>query len=142
MIRGTLVTSVLLLLTAALPLTVLAADEAEQTEQEGLEKQEDDEQFRSGFTIFDPETITDNAIYVLGENGLPSTGIPHVLVNGVIMVKDSKVQDGVFPGQPIRYPVEKKGRWVPLKRESYLENLFAPEVSIWTDELAPPDAPE
>ncbi len=89
-------------------------------------------------TIFDPETITDNATYVLGENGLPSTGIPYVLVNGVVMVRDSEVQDGIFPGQPIRYPVEEKGRWIPLEREGYLENLLAPEDSFLTDELAPP----
>lgn len=77
-------------------------------------------------TIFDAKEITDNATYVLGENGLPSTGIPYVLVNGVIMVKDSKVQDGKFPGNPIRYEVEGKGRWIPLERKSYLENLLAP----------------
>jgi hypothetical protein len=41
-------------------------------------------------TIFDPETVTDNATYTIGSNGLPSTGIPYVLVNGVIMVRDSK----------------------------------------------------
>jgi len=78
-------------------------------------------------TIFNPDTITDNATYVLGENGLPSTGIPYVLVNGVIMVKDSKVQDNLYPGQQIRYPVEENGRWVPLEKEAYLENLLAPE---------------
>jgi hypothetical protein len=79
-------------------------------------------------TIFDPETVTDNATYVIGSNGLPSTGIPWVLVNGVVVVRDSEVQDGVFPGQPIRYPVEDEGRWIPLVRESYLENLLAPDM--------------
>jgi hypothetical protein len=78
-------------------------------------------------TIFNPETVTDNATYRIGSNGLPSTGIPWVLVNGVVMVRDSKVVDGVYPGQPIRYPVEEKGRWVPLEKKSYLENLLAPE---------------
>ncbi len=79
-------------------------------------------------TVFHPEEITDNATYVLGENGLPSTGIPYVLVNGVVMVRDSEVQRGEYPGQPIRYPVEEQGRWVPLEKESYLENLLAPEI--------------
>jgi len=78
-------------------------------------------------TIFNPETVTDNAGYKIGSNGLPSTGIPYVLVNGVVIVKDSKVQDGKYPGQAIRYPVEEKGRWVPLEKESYLEDLLAPE---------------
>jgi N-acyl-D-glutamate deacylase len=40
---------------------------------------------------------------------LPSTGIPYVLVNGVVVVKDSTVQK-VFPGKPIRFPVMETGR--------------------------------
>lgn len=78
-------------------------------------------------TLFNPETITDNATYILGENGKPSTGIPYVLVNGTLVVKDSKVLDNVYPGQAVRYPVEEKGRWVPLEREAFLENLLTPE---------------
>ena len=88
-------------------------------------------------TVFDADTITDNATYVLGENGLPSTGIPYVLVSGVIMVMDSEVQDGRFPGQPIRYPVEDQGRFVPLERESYLEGILAPDDEFIFDDLAP-----
>jgi len=81
-------------------------------------------------TIFDPDTITDNATYVLGNNGTPSTGIPYVLVNGIVMVRDSVVQDGLYPGQPIRYPIESEGRWVPLEKESYLENLLMPDLPV------------
>ena len=77
-------------------------------------------------TIFDPETVTDNATYVIGSNGLPSTGIPYVLVHGTVVVRDSEIVEGVYPGQPIRYPVEQDGRWVPLEKESYLEDLLAP----------------
>ncbi len=51
-------------------------------------------------TIFNPETVTDNA--TMEKGGLPSTGIPYVLVNGMIVVKDSKVLQGVYPGQPVR----------------------------------------
>jgi hypothetical protein len=80
-------------------------------------------------TLFDPETVTDNATYVIGSNGLPSTGIPHVLVNGTVVVRDSEVVEGVSPGQPIRYPVEESGRWEPLERESFLEDLLAPEFT-------------
>lgn len=57
-------------------------------------------------TIFDPSTVTDNATFDLGKNGLPSTGIPYVIVNGVLVVKDSKVLDGLYPGQAIRNKVE------------------------------------
>ncbi|MCB1489283.1 MAG: hydrolase [Bauldia sp.] len=64
-------------------------------------------------TLFDPETVTDNATYKAGENGLASTGIPYVIVDGVVVVEDSTVLD-VKAGQPIRYPVEDKGRFEPV----------------------------
>jgi N-acyl-D-aspartate/D-glutamate deacylase len=54
-------------------------------------------------TILDPETVTENSDYGPGENGLPSTGIPYVLVNGKIVVRDSVVDLDVRAGQPIRY---------------------------------------
>jgi len=81
-------------------------------------------------TIFNPETVTDNAGYKLGTNGLPSTGIPYVLVNGVAMVKDSEVQDSARPGQPIRYPVENTGRFKPLEKEGYLKNLLGGAIPV------------
>ena len=90
-------------------------------------------------TIFDPETVTDNATYTIGSNGLPSTGIPYVLVNGVIVVRDSEVLEGVYPGQPIRFPVEERGRWVPLERKAYLEDLLAPEYPDDLREYGPLD---
>lgn len=62
-------------------------------------------------TIFDPATVTENATYLQGT--LPTTGIPYVVVNGVVVVRDSRVLE-VFPGQPIRFPVEEEGRFQPL----------------------------
>ena len=59
--------------------------------------------------VFNPDTVTDNSTYEPGMGALPSTGIPFVLVNGVVVVKDSVVQE-VFPGKPIRFPVQEKGR--------------------------------
>ncbi len=53
-------------------------------------------------TVFDPETVTDNATHERGRQGAPSTGIPYVLVSGQVVVQDSKIQR-VFPGKPIRY---------------------------------------
>jgi N-acyl-D-amino-acid deacylase len=70
-------------------------------------------------TIFNPDTVTENSDYAAGKNGLPTTGIPYVLVNGVVVVDDSKVLEGVTPGQPIRYPLETEGRFVPLKNEGH-----------------------
>lgn len=55
-------------------------------------------------TIFDPETVSDQADWMPGKNSLPSTGIPYVIVDGTVVVSDSKVQR-VFPGQPIRNPI-------------------------------------
>jgi N-acyl-D-glutamate deacylase len=53
-------------------------------------------------TIFDPETVRDNSSLEKGKNALPTTGIPFVVVNGTIVVKDSEVLKDVYPGQPIR----------------------------------------
>jgi hypothetical protein len=35
------------------------------------------------------------------DGGLPSTGIPYVLVNGTVVIRDSETVDDVFPGKPI-----------------------------------------
>jgi N-acyl-D-aspartate/D-glutamate deacylase len=51
-------------------------------------------------TIFDPKTVKENA--TMKDAGLPSTGIPYVLVNGTVVVKDSETVDNVFPGKPVR----------------------------------------
>jgi N-acyl-D-aspartate/D-glutamate deacylase len=53
-------------------------------------------------TIFNPDTVKQNATPANG--GLPSTGIPYVIVNGTIVVKESKVLKGVYPGKAIRLP--------------------------------------
>lgn len=54
--------------------------------------------------IFDPKSVKDNS--TMKNGGLPSTGIPYVLVNGTVVVQDSKVLKGVYPGQPIRRTVK------------------------------------
>lgn len=77
-------------------------------------------------TIFNPDTVTDNANYARGT--LPTTGIPYLLVNGTIVVKDSEVLKDVNPGQPIRFPVEAEGRFEPLSLEDWQNKfLVAPE---------------
>jgi len=55
-------------------------------------------------TIFDPDTVKENATPRPGENSLPSTGIPYVIVNGTVIVDDSKAQR-VEPGVAIRNAV-------------------------------------
>ncbi len=92
-------------------------------------------------TIFDPENVTERATFKSGTNGLPSTGIPYVLVNGTIVVKDSKVLKDVNPGQSIRFPVEKKGRFVPATGESWLKTYTVktnpPSIDIDDSVLKP-----
>lgn len=57
--------------------------------------------------VFDPKTVTDNSkFFPLDQNTAPSTGIPYVVVNGVVVVEDSKVLK-VFPGKPIRAKIVK-----------------------------------
>ena len=90
----------------------------------GLESMKERGRLQKGkvadITIFDPKTITDNSGFKVGQHGIPSTGIPYVIVNGTIVVKDSKVLR-VKPGQEIRFPVEAKGRFKPLKLDGWLD---------------------
>ena len=52
-------------------------------------------------TIFNPKTVTENSGPEVGKNSLPSSGIPYVIVNGTVVVDNSKVQR-VAPGVAIR----------------------------------------
>jgi N-acyl-D-glutamate deacylase len=83
-------------------------------------------------TIFDAEKVQDNSTYKTGEQGLPTTGIPYVIVNGTIVVKDSEFQQGVFPGQPIRFPMEEGGRFEPASVEKWVKDfsITAPSLSL------------
>jgi dihydroorotase len=55
-------------------------------------------------TIFDAGQIIDRSTYE--EPAKFSEGVKFVLVNGTLIVKDGKLQDGVFPGLPIRAPIQ------------------------------------
>lgn len=59
--------------------------------------------------VIDWENVTDNSTYNVGEGMLPTTGIPHVMVNGVLVVENNESIE-VFPGKPIRFPVLPKGK--------------------------------
>lgn len=52
--------------------------------------------------VFDADSVIDRATF---NEQLPSDGIRHVLVNGVPVVRDGALQEGVFPGRPIRAPL-------------------------------------
>jgi hypothetical protein len=51
--------------------------------------------------LFDPATVIDTATYAAGESLNPPEGIPHVLVNGVFVVRDGQLT-GAKPGRIIR----------------------------------------
>ncbi|MGY2876132.1 N-acyl-D-aspartate/D-glutamate deacylase [Marmoricola sp. URHA0025 HA25] len=50
--------------------------------------------------VFDAHQVTDTATY--HHSTSPSTGFVHVLVNGVAVVSDGRLQQDAFPGRPIR----------------------------------------
>ena len=54
-------------------------------------------------TVFDPETVIDRATFA--EPAVPSAGIPHVLVDGVFVVRDGELVEGALPGRAIRSSV-------------------------------------
>src|ERR1700736_927558 len=54
-------------------------------------------------TIFDPARVIDKATF--DEPLQPSEGIPFVLVNGVLVVKDGQLVPGVHPGRAARPPI-------------------------------------
>ena len=78
-------------------------------------------------TLFDPQTVTDNSTYTKG--AVPSTGIPYVIVNGTVVVKDSEVLKGVNPGQPVRYEAT-EGRFEPVTMEGWTQKYYAAPVDV------------
>jgi hypothetical protein len=72
--------------------------------------------------VFNPKTVAPGSDYKKGENGLPPKGIPHVIVNGRFVKRNNKATN-VMAGVPIRYPVEKKGRFVPASTKQWLSTF-------------------
>jgi dihydroorotase len=54
-------------------------------------------------TVFDPATVIDRATFKAPTT--PSAGIPHVIVNGVFVVRDGELVKGVMAGRPVRMAV-------------------------------------
>ena len=85
-------------------------------------------------TLFDPDKVTDNSIFKAGEDGLPSIGIPYVIVNGIIVVKMSELLKDVKAGQPIRYPVEDKERFVPVKVNRWISEKTITPIDVHVED--------
>jgi N-acyl-D-aspartate/D-glutamate deacylase len=50
--------------------------------------------------VFDPERVSDQATY--RQSCRPSTGFRHVVVNGVPVIEDGRLDVSAMPGRPIR----------------------------------------
>ena len=66
--------------------------------------------------VFDPEKVSEGSGYESGTNGLPPIGLPHVIVNGQFVKRDNKAIKAMV-GLPVRYPIEKSGRFEPVASE-------------------------
>jgi len=91
-------------------------------------------------TIFDAEKVTDKATYKAGEQGLPTAGIPYVIVNGQQVVKNGQFQK-VWAGQPIRFPVEGKGRFVPASVEKWVKEFSVNTITVDDSPVNPQHTP-
>jgi dihydroorotase len=59
----------------------------------------------AGITMFDPGCVTDKATF--DEPLEYSEGIPFVLVNGIAVVRNGDLVDGVSPGRAARAPISR-----------------------------------
>ncbi|MFG2586596.1 hypothetical protein ACGFVN_47295, partial [Streptomyces solisilvae] len=50
--------------------------------------------------VFDAEHVTDSATYQ--HSVRPSTGFAHVIVNGVSVVSEGRLEEHALPGRPVR----------------------------------------
>lgn len=80
-------------------------------------------------TIFNPETVTDNSTYKSGQQGMPSTGIPYVIVGGKVVVENSEFKK-VWAGQPIRYPVTSETKYENISQEEWQKQHGISNFSI------------
>ena len=56
--------------------------------------------------LFDPHKIIDRSTYEKAD--APSFGIQHVIVGGVLVVKDASVVSGAIPGRAVRAPIKEQ----------------------------------
>ena len=79
--------------------------------------------------IFDPMTVAEGSSYKAGENGRSPKGLPHVIVGGQFVKRNDEATN-VFPGEPIRYPAEDRGRFVPASQKQWLKTFTIDSGSL------------
>ena len=52
--------------------------------------------------VFDPARVIDKSTYE--QPAQYAEGITHVLVNGVVIIKNGELQTGTYPGRAVRAP--------------------------------------
>ncbi len=61
--------------------------------------------------VFDPASVRDQATYAASTR--PSSGVRHVLVNGIPVVRDAQIVAGALPGRPVRARVRRPATGPP-----------------------------
>ncbi|WOJ92875.1 amidohydrolase family protein [Congregibacter variabilis] len=87
------------LATAIAKMTLLPARRLESYAPAFLSKGRIQENMDADITVFDPDTIRDNATYQSPYQ--TATGIAHVIVNGQLIIEDGQQVEGVRPGERI-----------------------------------------
>ncbi len=87
----------LTLMSAVRKMTILPANRLKLTQKGRIQVDAD-----ADIAVFDPARVIDKATFE--KPNQYSEGIPFVLVNGVVVVRDGKVVEGVKPGQGIKAP--------------------------------------
>ena len=92
----------LTLMDALRKMSLMPAQTLERSTPVGRRKGRMQEGADADIVVFDPQTIQDRSTY--SKPGEPSVGVRYLMVNGVAVIDDGKIQDGVFPGQAIVGP--------------------------------------
>jgi hypothetical protein len=79
-------------------------------------------------TIFDPKTVRDNSTYAKGN--VPSTGILHAIVNGIIVMRDSEPIKRFDAGQPIRFEKVAESKFEPLDENAWEHRFYSIPVDF------------
>ncbi len=86
-------------MTALSKMTILPAKRLETVAPDMMRKGRIQVGADADITIFNAETIIDHATFL--EPAQASSGIMHVIVNGVPVIRDAVLNDNVHPGRPI-----------------------------------------
>ena len=83
-------------------------------------------------TIFDPDTIADSANMKAGMRGAYTRGIPHVIVNGQLVIENGVANTSILAGQPIRYELITEGEIdLDLNDKQYQWHADLPDVESY-----------